>query len=296
MTYSIVARDPQTGALGVAVQTYWFGVGSAVPWAEPGVGVVANQSFTDISYGPLGLDLMRGGKKAPGALGALLHADPEREVRQVAMVDPDGTAVAHTGSRCVEAAGHVTAEGVSCQANMMERDTVWDAMLAAYSSSEGDLAERMLAALLAAEAEGGDIRGRQSAALIVVPPPGAPRWERTTDLRVDDHGAPLDELARLLKLDRAWSALGEAGDRAFEGRTVEAEAAYALALELDGDDPQVAFWAGTFRATQGDTDAARELFERARRADVRWAPYLRRIAAIGLFPDDAALMDSVFPL
>ncbi len=168
MTYSIVVRDPRTGRFGVAVQTRYFSVGSVVPWAEPGVGAVATQSFTEISYGPRGLELMRAGASSLEALETLLAEDDGRDLRQVAMVDANGSVAVHTGARCVQAAGHAIGDGFSAQANMMERDTVWDAMVAAYAAAGGDLGERLMAALRAAEAEGGDMRGRQSAAMLVV--------------------------------------------------------------------------------------------------------------------------------
>ena len=167
-TYSIVARDAATGDLGVAVQSHWFSVGSAVPWAEPGVGAVATQSFTEPSYGPLGLALMKAGKSAPEALKALLAADGDREVRQVAMVDAQGRSAAHTGAKCIQAAGHEVGEGFTVEANLMDKATVWPAMAKAFKGAKGDLADRLLAALRAAQAEGGDIRGQQSAAILVV--------------------------------------------------------------------------------------------------------------------------------
>ncbi len=295
MTYSIVARDPDTGELGVAVQTAYFAVGTVVQWAEPGVGAVATQSFTEISYGPLGLDLMRGGKSAPDSLAGLLAADSNPAMRQVAMVDAGGNAAVHTGDRCVEACGHLTGDGVTVQANMMERDTVWRAMLEAYRSAPGPLAERLLAALQAAEAEGGDMRGRQSAALLVVPAAG-PRWQRSVDLRVDDHPHPVPELGRLLYVHRAYEALGEGNDLAGRGDVENAAVAHRRAHSLAPDDPQVAFWAGLSLMAAGDVDRARALLEQARLADPRWAPYLRRVAASGLFPSDPALLDALLPL
>ncbi len=278
MTYSIVARDPATGELGVAVQTYWFGVGSMVPWLEPGVGAVATQSFVEPSYGPKGLDLMRSGAGAPNALATLLAADEGRELRQVAMVDANGVVSAHTGDLCCEAAGNVAGDNVSCQANMMEKDTVWAAMLAAYTKASGDLADRMMAALLAAEAEGGDIRGRQSAALRVVPGPGAQPWERSVDLNVDDHERPLDELARLLHVHRAWAALSDASDAADKGDDDSAKSLYEHAMELQPDDPQIAFWAATFFAESGDEVRAKELFEMARSREPRYGDFLSRLS------------------
>src|SRR5664279_2054218 len=210
-TYSIVARDPVTGDLGVAVQSHWFSVGSAVPWAEPGVGAVATQSFTEPSYGPLGLALMRAGKSAPEALKALLSTDSDREVRQVAMVDAQGRSAAHTGVKCIQAAGHEVGEGFTVEANLMDHATVWPAMARAFRAAKGDLADRMLAALRAAQAEGGDIRGRQSAAILIVKgkPSGQPWNDRLFDLRVEDNPDPLKELGRLIQLRRAYRLMDE---------------------------------------------------------------------------------------
>lgn len=296
MTYSIVARDPDTGFLGVAVQTYWFGVGSIVPWVEPNVGAVATQSFVEPSYGPQGLDLLRAGRPAAEALEQLTAADGSPELRQVAIIDATGAVAAHTGEGCCEAAGHVLGRGVSCQANMMEKATVWDAMLGAFTEATGDLADRMMAALRAAEDEGGDIRGRQSAALVVAPAGDAKPWDRTVDLRVDDHQTPLDELERLLHVSRAWEAVGVAGDHAEDGDVDAARSSFEEALALSPRDPQIAFWAGTFFATDGDDPArAKELMAAAVRIEPRYPTFLRRLADKGRFPADEALMDDLLP-
>jgi uncharacterized Ntn-hydrolase superfamily protein len=205
MTYSIVARDPVTGEMGVAVQSCYFSVGTVVPWAEAGVGVVATQSFVDPSYGPLGLELLRRGKSAPEALPALVAVDPEAAHRQVAMIDSTGRVAVHTGSQCIPAAGHCLGEQVSAQANLMRKDTVWGAMIAAFTKTVGDLAARLLAALEAAEEQGGDLRGRQSVAMLIVAAraTGKPWIDRVVDLRVEDHPDPVNELKRLLELKRA---------------------------------------------------------------------------------------------
>ena len=210
-TYSIVARDAETGQLGVAVQSHWFSVGTLVPFAEAGVGAVATQSFIEVSYGPLGLELMAMGRTAPEALRALVSTDTDEAVRQVAMVDVNGNVAAHTGSKAIYAAGHRTGEAYSVQANLMENPTVWDAMAVAYENADGDLAERMLRALEAAEAEGGDIRGRQSAAILIVraESTGKPWEDRIFDLRVEDHPDPVGELRRLVQLQRAYLKLNE---------------------------------------------------------------------------------------
>src|ERR1700704_2579964 len=198
-TFSIVARDPVTGELGVAVQSHWFAVGSIGPWAEAGVGAVATQSFVDPAYGRLGLELMRTGKSAPDALKGLLAGDDGRDVRQVAMIDFQGRVDAWTGKNDIQAAGHVVGKNFSVQANLMLNDKVWPAMAQAFENTKGDLADRMMAALDAAQSVGGAIRARQSAAIIVVTgkPTGQPWKDRTFDLRVDDSAEPLKDLRRL---------------------------------------------------------------------------------------------------
>ena len=210
MTYSIVARDPQSGELGVAVQSHWFSVGPIVPWARPGVGAVATQANADPSYGPRLLDLLASGVDAPSALEQLVAADSFAHGRQVAVVDAAGRVAAFTGGECMTYAGDVTGDGVSCQANIMASATVWGAMLDAFESTpERRLQDRLLAALDAAEAAGGDVRGRQSAAILVVPADGEP-WESTVSLRVEDHGEPLVELRRLIVLHDAYVLAGQA--------------------------------------------------------------------------------------
>src|SRR5438552_4472358 len=208
-TFSIIARDPATGELGVAVQSHWFSVGPIVPWVEAGVGAVATQSFVDPSYGKLGLDLMRAGKSAPEALKALIAGDAASDVRQVAMIDTQGRVAAHTGAKDIQAAGHKVGTNYSVQANLMLNDTVWPAMSRAFEAAKGDLADRMLAALDAAQAAGGDIRGRQSAALILVSgkPTGKAWVDRVFEVRVDDSTEPLKEVRRLVILQRAYDRM-----------------------------------------------------------------------------------------
>ncbi|HXG18177.1 MAG TPA: DUF1028 domain-containing protein [Methylomirabilota bacterium] len=206
MTYSIIARDPMTGEIGVAVQSRYFSVGTVVPWAEAGVGAVATQSFVDPSYGPLGLELMRRGHSAPEALRFLVAADPGAAYRQVAMIDATGRVAVHTGEQCLEEAGHAIGEQVAAQANLMARNTVWRAMLDAFVRAEDDLATRLLAALDAAEAEGGDRRGKQSAAMLIVRARSTGKlWvDRVVDVRVEDHVDPVNELRRLVEIHRDY--------------------------------------------------------------------------------------------
>ncbi len=295
-TYSIVARDSTTGQLGVAVQSHWFSVGPIVPWVEPGVGAVATQSLVDPAYGPLGLNLMRMGRTAPEALKALVSTDEGAEIRQVAMVDANGNVAAHTGKRAIYAAGHQTGTQYSVQANLMEKPTVWAAMSKAYESSTGDLAERMLAALEAAEAEGGDIRGRQSAAILIVGPENTNRpWaDRLFDLRVEDHPNPVAELRRLVTLQRAYLKLNEGDEWIGKGDIEKAFAAYRTATEIVPDkatNGEAAFWVGVTLAEKGKPDQAIPYLARAYKQDKRWAELLPRLPASELLPDDPDLIN-----
>jgi uncharacterized Ntn-hydrolase superfamily protein len=279
------------------VQTRYFAVGAVVPWAEPGVGAVATQSFAEPSYGRLGLARMRDGASAREALDELIREDGGEALRQVAMIDASGGVAVHTGARCVPEAGSVTADGVSAQANMMERDTVWGAMIAAYSSASGDLADRLMAALRAAEAEGGDMRGRQSAALLVVSGSIEDRpWGRVVDLRIDDHPDPLGELGRLLTVHRAFDHMSRSDDHATAFRFVEALAELDLAIAGAPDDDQIAFWRALALTGNGLFDDARKEMDRIRVINPRWPGYLRRVAQAGMFPNDQALLDAIAPL
>jgi uncharacterized Ntn-hydrolase superfamily protein len=294
-TYSIVARDATTGELGVAVQSHWFSVGPLVPWAESGVGAVATQSFVEASYGPLGLALMRAGKTAPEALAALLAGDAQREVRQVGMVDAKGNVATFTGKLDIPAAGGQEGKGYVVQANLMEKPTVWPAMARAFEAAKGDLAERMLAALDAAEAEGGDIRGRQSAAIVVVKgtPSGRPWADRVFDLRVEDHPAPLEELRRLVNMQRAYNRM-TAGDECVALKDWAcAEREYGAAETMVPGNAEMAFWHAVALASNGRLDAARPLFRRAFAADPRWRELVRRLPGVEQLPKDPKLMDDI---
>ena len=294
-TYSIVARDPVTGDLGVAVQSHWFSVGSAVPWAEPGVGAVATQSFTEPSYGPLGLALMKAGKSAPEALRALLAADGDREVRQVAMVDAQGRAAAHTGAKCIQAAGHEVGEGFTVEANLMDQATVGPAMARAFRSAQGDLADRMLAALRAAQAEGGDIRGRQSAALLIVKgkASGQPWNDRLFDLRVEDSPDPLRELDRLIRLRRAYRYMDEGDGFVTAGKWGEAKSAYEAAARLAPGIWEMPFWQAVALASGGRWDEALPLFKRVFAAEPFWKRLVPRLAEVDQLPKDPGLLKAI---
>jgi uncharacterized Ntn-hydrolase superfamily protein len=294
-TYSIVARDPDSGQLGVAVQSHWFSVGPLVPWVEAGVGAVATQSFVEVSYGPLGLDFMRAGKSAPQALKALVEIDPKREVRQVAMIDSRGRVAAHTGKSCIIEAGHFTGNQFSVQANLMLKNTVWKAMADAYQSTKGDLIERLMAALEAAEKEGGDIRGRQSAAIIVVSgqPTGQLWRDRIIDLRVEDHPDPILELKRLVKVHRAYEHMNK-GDEYLAQEDVEAALKeYSAAEQLTPDNMEMVFWHAVTLASLDRVEESLPLFKKVFKADYNWAVLLPRLPKSGLLPDKSELVKKI---
>jgi uncharacterized Ntn-hydrolase superfamily protein len=295
MTYSIVARDADSGELGVAVQSHYFSVGSVVTWAEPGIGVIATQSLAEPAYGPRGLALMRLGVDPVTALHALTTADTEQTRRQVAFLDATGRVAVHTGALCIEAAGHATADGVSVQANMMRAAAVWPAMLESFESSKGPLANRMMSALDAAEAAGGDIRGRQSAAMLIVSgtSSGQPWRERLVDLRVDDSPDPLGELRRLIGVHRGYKHIDSAEAREvagdLEGALTEFERARAL---LAGND-EAAFWSAILMADAGHVEEGKALLADIVTREPGWGDLLRRLPAVDLLRNGEATVTSL---
>ena len=276
MTYSIVARDRETGELGVAVQSRAFNTGAIVPWAAPGVGVVATQSYTEPSYGPLGLDLLRAGKTPEDALAGLVAADDEPEYRQVAILDGKGRVAVHVGEACIPAAGFAAGEGFSAQANMVDSERVWESMAESFERSEGPLANRLIDALDAAEAAGGDWRGRQAGGIIVVAAEGEP-WARELDVRVDDHDDPLGELRRLVRLRRAYGAMrGPPGPDSED---------LAVLHELDRTLARIFGLTATGRVAE-----ARQLLQPLLDGEPRWADFVRTLADRGLLPHAAELL------
>jgi uncharacterized Ntn-hydrolase superfamily protein len=281
MTYSLVAFDPDTGECGVAVQSHWFSVGGLVTWGEPGVGAVATQANVEVAYGPRGLARMRTGASAPEALVELVAADELGAVRQVAMVDAHGGVGAHTGAECMSFCGQELANHHSAQGNLMATDRVWGEMSAAFEAGEGSLAERLLDALDAGEAAGGDVRGRQSAAILVVPPEGEP-WQRVVELRVEDNPEPLVELRRLVALKAAYVRAAEGDDLHGRGDHAGAEAKYIEAWEMAPECEELSFWAALSLIHLGDVDRGLPLLRRTVAAHAGWTQLL------GMLDEDEA--------
>ena len=294
-TYSIVALDAKTGQLGVAVQSHWFSVGTVVPWAKAGVGAVATQSIAEPSYGPKGLALMEQGIPADEALQSLLAKDLGENVRQVAMVDAQGNVGVHTGSRCISHASHLTGKNYSVQANIMAKPTVPSAMVQAFESTTGDLAERMLAALDAAEVEGGDLRGRQSAAMLVVSgePTGDPWTDRIVDLEVADHEYPLIELRRLLRISKAYRH-AQRGDEYMEKNEMDnALQEYSAAAKLYPENPELPFWTAVTLAQTGELQEALSIFKDVFSRNQNLRELVPRIVQAGFLTVDQNVLQQI---
>lgn len=287
-TMSIIARDPQTGELGVAVESHYFSVGPVCPWAEAGVGAVANQAMAEPLYGQLGLEMMRYGKDAPEVLKALLAEDSASEIRQVAMIDARGNVAAHTGSKITSAAGHLTGKNYSVQANTMSSERVWPAMARAFEQKKGDLADRLLAALEAGQEAGGDIRGRQTAAIIVVngTSTGRPWKDRIFDLRVEDSPAPITELKLLVRLQRAYRLAFKAGDFAGERNWDQAINSYRKAVELAPEKEELRYGLATILLQAGRDEESLPVFRQVFREHPIWAEITRRYVISGELPND----------
>lgn len=286
-TYSIVARDPQTGALGVAVQSHWFQVGSLVPWAEAGVGAIATQALTNASYGPRGLALLRSGKSPQEVVKALTAADPRRDNRQLIVVDARGRVAGFTGKACIQAAGHQLGEGFAVAANLMRSKKVWPAMATAFRQRKGAFAERLLAALQAAQREGGDVRGQQSAALLVVDSKGTGKsWvDRQIDLRVADHRRPLKELDRLLRLKRGYQAFIAAEAAMEKKELATARGHYARARRLAPSVVELSFWQALTLYKAGEVKDAKALLSRVFAKQPAFVETLRRLPSGGLLDE-----------
>ena len=294
-TFSIVARDPETGDLGVAVQSHYFAVGPIVPWAEPGVGAVATQSLVEVAYGPKGLEMMKSGRSAHQTLEALLQDDQYREVRQVAMIDARGDVAVHTGKKCIPDAGDHAGAQYSVQANLMSNERVWPAMAAAYEASKGDLAERLLAALEAGQKAGGDIRGQQSAAIVIVKGKRSnkPWADRVMDLRVEDNRAPIAELRRLVGLWRAYRKCDEGDAFVTEGKVEDAMKSYADAARLAPGNNELLFWQAATLWKLGRRDEATPIFRKVFARERRWVDLVPRLVPAELLDNDPAAIKKI---
>jgi uncharacterized Ntn-hydrolase superfamily protein len=287
-TFSIVARDPETGEMGVAVQSHWFSVGSLVAWGEAGVGVVATQSFVNPSFGQRGLELLKKGMSAQEVVDLLISKDEGRDVRQLAIVDAKGNSASYTGSKCIEAAGNIVGDGYSVQANMMLNNTVWGAMSKAFENSKGPLAERLITTLEAAQNAGGDIRGQQSACLLVVRGNATGNlWEdRLIDLRVEDNPQPITELKRLLNVYRAYEHMNK-GDLAVEKNDMKlAMDEYNTAMKMFPENIEMKYWTAVTLANTGEIEKALPMFKEIFSKDKNWKELTKRLPAVGLLSVD----------
>ncbi len=295
MTYSIIAREPTTGDLGIAVQSRYFAAGLVVPWIEAGVGVIASQSFANPLYGHEGLRRLQTGMAPHEVLAALVGEDSGEATRQVAIMDAQGRVAVHTGAKCVAAAGHAFGLNCTAQANMMASDTVWRAMVDSFETASGDLADRLVAALEAAEREGGDLRGKQAAGLIVVSgrPSGVDKLDRLVDLRVDDHADPVGEIKRLLRYARAHTCVRQATDKAVAGDFSGALADLEVCCAAYPDEPQFLFRRALVLLPLGRFDEAREAVQRAHHIHPGWSEILLRFADAGAVPVSRELVASL---
>lgn len=294
-TFSIIATDPATGDFGAGVQTHWFNVGQGVLWAEAGVGAVASQSFLDPSYGAHGLAMMRQGKPAQEVLDELVEQDEERHVRQVAMIDAQGNVANFTGARAIAEHCHIAGETYSVQANLMWKPGVCKAMAEAFEKTQGDLAGRIMIALDAAQDAGGDIRGKQSAALLVVGgDKGTPDYiAQKFNLRVDDSDEPLNELRRLLSVARAYQFMEKGDEELARGNINSALDAYGTAMKMMPDNHEMMFWTAVTLVGVGDIEHARSLFSKSFALWPLWRELVPRLPESNLLPDDPELINQI---
>lgn len=298
-TYSITARDTKTGELAVGVQSHWFSVGTAVPWAEAGVGVVATQSFVDKSYGHKGLALIRQGYTAQEALDSLIKGDEGRDVRQVSIIDNKGNVATHTGKKCIQYASHIKGDNFSVQSNMMLGSKVCENMAAAYVKAEGKpIAERVMIAMEAAQKAGGDIRGMQAAALLIVPgeSAGKPWNERTIDLRVDDHPMPLKELGRLYNVHMAYEHMNK-GDLAIEKNDMSlAMQEYNAAMKMFPANLEMQFWTAITLVNNKQVNKALPILKNIFAKDKNWKELTRRLRPVGLLTVNEQQLKTILSL
>ena len=297
-TFSIVAYDSITGDMGVAVQSHWFSVGTIVTWGEAGVGVIATQSFVNPAFGPDGLKLLKKGLSPKEVVNKLISEDDGRDFRQLAVLDSKGRAAAYTGKKCIESAGDVQGEGFSAQANMMLNDKVWPAMAESFNNSKGVLAERLVAALEAAQKAGGDIRGKQSAALLVVSgkPTGKVWKDRKVDLRVEDNSEPIKEIKRLLKVHQAYEHMNN-GDLAVEKNNMKlAMEEYSAAEKMFPDNLEMKYWTAVALANNGELEKSLPIFKEVFSKDKNWKTLTKRITKNGLLTVDGKSLNKILSI
>jgi uncharacterized Ntn-hydrolase superfamily protein len=297
-TYSIVARDPDTGHLGVAVQSHYFGVGGLTPHARAGVGAVTIQSFAKLYYGSEGLRLMHEGASAGKALRTLLARDHHADYRQVAMVDSDGGSAAHTGNLCIPAAGHRLGDGYACQGNLLLNEGTWDVMAEAFEGAQGELVNRMIAALEAGQEAGGDLRGKRSAAVMVVNGKftGDPAEDIAFDLRVEDHDQPLTELRRLMVLRKAFHHNSQGDHYLRNGDFEAAVQEFSIAESLAPEHEELVFWRAVALVNAGHLNEAEPMFKKLFESHGNWQLMLERIAQSRFLPDEPGLLDTILRL
>lgn len=294
-TYSIVARDPKTGEMGVAVQSHWFSVGSIVSWGEAGVGVIATQSFVNPSFGQRGLEMLKQGMTAQEVVDLLISSDEGRDFRQLAIVDAKGNSAAYTGSKCIPEAGHIVGDNYCVEANLMLSNLVWSEMSKAFESSDGPLAERLIAALEAAQNVGGDIRGQQSAAILVVKGEATGKlWEdRYIDLRVEDHPEPIKEIKRLLKVFRAYEHMNN-GDLAVEKNDMKlAMEHYSAAMKMFPENLEMKYWTAVTLVNNGQLSEALPMFKEIFAFDDNWRKLTPRLIKVGMLTADEKILEKI---
>lgn len=287
-TYSIVAYDPENQEIGVAVQSHWFSVGTVVAWGEAGIGVIATQSFVNVSFGPRGLELLKKGMGPQTVIDELLKTDEGREFRQIAVMDAKGNAASFTGKNCIQPAGNIVGKNFSVQANLMLNDKIWPAMAESFKNSKGKLAERMLEALEAAEKAGGDIRGKQSAAILVYKckATGKPWEDKLVDLRIDDSNEPLKEMRRLLKVHRAYEHMNN-GDLAVEKNDMKkAMHEYSAAMKMFPENLEMQYWTAIALYNNGEKDKAAKMLKQIFVEDPNWKTLTPRLIPNGLLKAD----------
>jgi uncharacterized Ntn-hydrolase superfamily protein len=281
--------------MGVAVQSHWFSVGTIVSWGEAGVGVIATQSFVNASFGPKGLELLKSGMTPQQVVDKLINEDEGRDFRQLAILDSKGNVAAYTGKNCIQPAGHLTGKGYSVQANLMMNDKVWPAMAKAFENSKGSLAERLLIALEAAQSVGGDIRGKQSAAILVVRAKSTGKvWEdRLVDLRIDDSNEPLKEMRRLLKVHQAYQHMNN-GDLAVEKNDMaKAMEEYSAAMKMFPNNLEMKYWTAVALANKGNLKEALPLFKEIFKKDKNWKTLTPRLIPNGLLTVDEKTLKEI---